>query len=125
MQDLGHDARRPENIQQILLFQIIREHQFVQDIHRTSRLERVVLLFKILDEQRQEFRHATLGSSHLITFAVQLLQQSEVTLVLRLAANNSRQSAGKESGILRSDGSRAHNFQAPLSYSACVKTWRM
>jgi hypothetical protein len=31
MQDLGDDAGRPENIQEIFLFRIIRQHQFVQD----------------------------------------------------------------------------------------------
>jgi hypothetical protein len=73
--------------------------------------ERVMFFFEVFDQQSQEIGHAAFGSRNPITFAVEFFQHGDVTLVLRLAANDGRQSARKESGILRSDCGRTHNFQ--------------
>src|SRR5580692_8162882 len=57
-QHFGSDAGRPEHIQQIFLFQVVRQHQLVQHFDRASGLERVLPLFEIFNEQRQKFGHA-------------------------------------------------------------------
>src|SRR5271154_4607238 len=91
---LGDDAGCAEDIQQIFLFQVVRLHEFAQNLNRAGRLERVVLFFKVLDQQRQEIRYPPLGSRHPIALSVQFFQHGDVALVLRLIADHRRQSAG-------------------------------
>src|ERR1700716_2117871 len=54
VENLGHDAGHAENIQQILLLQVVRAHEFVQYIHGAACPERVMFFFEVFDQQSQE-----------------------------------------------------------------------
>src|ERR1700690_646239 len=52
--DFRDDAGRSKNVQQVFLLQLVCGHQFVEDVHGIGRLECVVLVFEVFDEQSQK-----------------------------------------------------------------------
>ena len=55
-QDFRHDAGRSEYVQQVLLLEAVLIHKEAQNFQRFCPRQRILLLFEILNQQRQQVR---------------------------------------------------------------------
>ena len=88
-ENLRDNAGRPEYIEKVFLFEIICQHEFVQDLYRFCRLERVMLLFEIFDQQLQKLYHAAFRG-RMFPLSQQRFKNRRVALVLLFCVNDAR-----------------------------------
>ena len=82
MQDFGDDALRPEQRREVLLFEVVRRHQFRQHFHGRDRTDGKVFLFVSLNQNRQQFGVLFFGRRQ-VASALQV-EHFRVVFILRL-----------------------------------------
>ena len=116
VQHFGGDAGGSENVHEVLLLQFVRQHQFVQNLDGAGRLQDVVLLFEVFNEESLS-SSAIRRSAALIRFP--LRSSSSSNAMCRSFSASLRMTAGRVAGqkgsIFRTDCCCAHRFQPPRS----------